>query len=87
MLSIDNLHVSVEGKPILNGINLDVRAGEVHAIMGPNGSGKSTLSSVIAGNEDYEVTKVILFTKTKILLNWLLKKGLIKESFCHFNIL
>jgi Fe-S cluster assembly ATP-binding protein len=56
MLSIDNLHVSVEGKPILNGINLDVRAGEVHAIMGPNGSGKSTLSSVIAGNEDYEVT-------------------------------
>jgi len=57
MLSIDNLHVSVEGKPILNGINLDVRAGEVHAIMGPNGSGKSTLSSVIAGNEDYEVTK------------------------------
>ena len=58
MLSIDNLHVSVEGKPILNGINLDVRAGEVHAIMGPNGSGKSTLSSVIAGNEDYEVTNV-----------------------------
>ncbi len=57
MLSIDNLHVSVDGKPILNGINLDVRAGEVHAIMGPNGSGKSTLSSVIAGNEDYEVTK------------------------------
>ena len=57
MLSIDNLHVSVEGKPILNGINLDVRAGEVHAIMGPNGSGKSTLSSVIAGNEDYEITK------------------------------
>jgi Fe-S cluster assembly ATP-binding protein len=56
MLSIDNLHVSVEGKPILNGINLDVRAGEIHAIMGPNGSGKSTLSSVIAGNEDYEVT-------------------------------
>ena len=66
MLSIDNLHVSVEGKPILNGINLDVKAGEIHAIMGPNGSGKSTLSSVIAGNEDYEVTKVILFLKTKI---------------------
>ena len=55
MLSIDNLHVGVDGKPILNGINLDVRAGEVHAIMGPNGSGKSTLSSAIAGNETYEV--------------------------------
>ena len=57
MLSIDNLHVSVEGKSILNGINLDVKAGEVHAIMGPNGSGKSTLSSVIAGNESYEINK------------------------------
>ncbi len=57
MLSIDNLHVSVEGKSILNGINLDVKAGEVHAIMGPNGSGKSTLSSVIAGNESYEIDK------------------------------
>ena len=55
MLSIDNLHVSVDGKSILNGINLDVKAGEVHAIMGPNGSGKSTLSSAIAGNESYEI--------------------------------
>ena len=55
MLSINNLHVSVEGKSILNGINLDVKAGEVHAIMGPNGSGKSTLSSAIAGNESYEI--------------------------------
>ena len=57
MLSIDNLHVSVEGKSILNGISLDVKAGEVHAIMGPNGSGKSTLSSAIAGNESYEIDK------------------------------
>jgi len=57
MLSIDNLHVSIEGKSILNGINLDVKAGEVHAIMGPNGSGKSTLSSAIAGNESYEIDK------------------------------
>ncbi len=56
MLSIKNLHVSVEDKPILNGINLDVKPGEVHAIMGPNGSGKSTLASVIAGKEEYEVT-------------------------------
>ena len=57
MLSIDNLYVGVEGKSILNGINLDVKSGEVHAIMGPNGSGKSTLSSAIAGNESYEVIK------------------------------
>lgn len=57
MLQIKNLHASVEDKEILKGINLEVKAGEVHAIMGPNGSGKSTLSSVIAGNENFEVTK------------------------------
>ena len=57
MLKIENLHVSVEGKEILKGVSLEVKKGEIHAIMGPNGSGKSTLSSVIAGNEDYDVTK------------------------------
>lgn len=57
MLKINNLHASVEGKTILKGINLEVKAGEVHAIMGPNGSGKSTLASVIAGKEEYEVIK------------------------------
>jgi Fe-S cluster assembly ATP-binding protein len=55
MLKIQNLHAGIEGKKILNGINLDIKAGEVHAIMGPNGSGKSTLASVLAGRSDYEV--------------------------------
>jgi len=55
MLKIQNLHAGIEGKKILNGIHLDIRPGEVHAIMGPNGSGKSTLASVLAGRSDYEV--------------------------------
>ena len=55
MLKIKNLKASIEGNKILTGINLNVNAGEVHAIMGPNGSGKSTLSSVIAGREEYEI--------------------------------
>ncbi|MCW5913085.1 MAG: Fe-S cluster assembly ATPase SufC [Chitinophagaceae bacterium] len=57
MLSIKNIHASIEGKEILKGLSLDVKAGEVHAIMGPNGSGKSTLASVLAGREEYEVTE------------------------------
>ena len=68
MLSIKDLHVSVEDKAILRGLSLDVRPGEVHAIMGPNGSGKSTLSATLAGREDYEVTSGTVEFKGKDLL-------------------
>lgn len=57
MLKIKDLHAGLEGKDILQGINLEVKAGEVHAIMGPNGSGKSTLASVVAGKDQYEVSR------------------------------
>lgn len=57
MLTITDLHATVDGKPILNGLNLQVNPGEVHAIMGPNGSGKSTLAHILAGREGYEVTR------------------------------
>jgi Fe-S cluster assembly ATP-binding protein len=68
MLKIENLHAEIEGKKILKGLNLEVKAGEVHAIMGPNGSGKSTLASVLAGREDYEVTGGSISFENKDLL-------------------
>jgi Fe-S cluster assembly ATP-binding protein len=69
MLSIKNLHVSINGKEILKGINLEVNTGEVHAIMGPNGTGKSTLASVIAGREVFEVTEGEIVFKGKNIFN------------------
>ena len=68
MLEVKNLHASVEGNNILNGLNLTVNPGEVHAIMGPNGSGKSTLSSVIAGKDEYEVGEGSVLFKGKEIL-------------------
>ncbi len=68
MLKIENLHVSIKGKEILKGVNLEVKPGEVHAIMGPNGTGKSTLASVIAGKEGYDVTEGSIFFNGKNLM-------------------
>ena len=68
MLKIENLHVSIKGKEILKGVNLEVKKGEVHAIMGPNGTGKSTLASVVAGKEIFDVTAGTITYKGKNLL-------------------
>ncbi|MBR3626662.1 MAG: Fe-S cluster assembly ATPase SufC [Bacteroidaceae bacterium] len=68
MLSIKNLHASVEGKPILQGVDLEIKAGEVHVLMGPNGSGKSTLSNVLVGNPKYDVTEGSITFRGKDLL-------------------
>ena len=69
MITIKNLHASIGDKEILKGINLEIKAGEIHAIMGPNGSGKSTLASVLAGREDYEITQGEVIFNGKHLLD------------------
>ncbi len=85
MLSIKNLHASVAGKPILKGIDLEIGAGEVHAIMGPNGSGKSTLANVLAGREDYEVTRGEILYKGANLFDWSTEQRACEGLFLAFQ--
>ncbi len=85
MLKIENLHAAIDGKPILKGIDLEIRPGEVHAIMGPNGSGKSTLSQVLAGNEEYEVTAGRVIYKGRDLLEMPVEERALEGVFLAFQ--
>lgn len=85
MLSINDLRASIEGKEILKGINLEIKPGEVHAIMGPNGSGKSTLASVLAGKEEYEVTGGSVLFNGKDLLELVAEQRAAEGIFLAFQ--
>ena len=85
MLEIKNLHVTVEDKPILNGVDLTVNAGDLHAIMGPNGSGKSTLAHVIAGREIYKVTDGNITYNGEDLLNMAPEKRALEGVFMSYQ--
>jgi len=85
MLKITDLHANIDGKSILKGINLEIKPGEVHAIMGPNGSGKSTLASVVAGKEEYEVEKGEITFEGQDIKNFLSKNAPTKASSYPFN--
>ncbi len=85
MLKIDNLHAAINGTEILKGLTLEVKAGEVHAIMGPNGAGKSTLASVIAGKEDYEVTSGTITFEDKDLLEMSIEERAREGVFLAFQ--
>ena len=85
MLQIKNLHASIEDKEILKGINLEIKAGEVHAIMGPNGAGKSTLSSIIAGNETYSVTDGEIYLENEDISEFSVEERAHKGIFLSFQ--
>ncbi len=85
MLSINNLHAAVDGKPILKGIDLEVGAGEVHAIMGPNGSGKSTLANVLVGRDGYDVTGGQVVYRGKNLLDFSVEERACEGIFLAFQ--
>ena len=85
MLTIENLHATADGKPILNGLDLEVNAGEVHAVMGPNGSGKSTLSYVIAGREGYAVTQGAITYRGRDLLAMSVEERALSGVFLAFQ--
>jgi len=85
MLEINDLHASVDGKQILKGIDLKVSPGEVHAIMGPNGSGKSTLSTVVAGHEEFEIDKGVIFFEDEDLIDFNTEERAHKGIFLSFQ--
>ena len=86
MLKIENLHVSIHGKEILKGVNLEINKGEVHAIMGPNGTGKSTLASVIAGKDIFEVTEGSITYEGKNLMEMSIEERAREGIFIGFQI-
>ena len=86
MLKIENLQAGVDDKSILKGLNLTVKSGEVHAIMGPNGAGKSTLANIIAGKEEYDVTKGIIELNGEDISELSPEERAQMVCFYHFNI-